>query len=369
MNLRAILKKFSWLIALVASIIAIVGTIWPAVFPWLVATAATVACYFKPRHGLIGPVDLPAHDAYLPEESLQWWYWTGHLQIEDGRRFGFEVVFFATDNFKILLSQLIQAAITDIAADSFTFEEYVRLHAPKKLKDRFELDSGPNNMITAKGGDGKDVIHCQIGKYVLDLELASTKPAAMHYGGNAHPYRFGGYTYYYSRTHMETQGTLTIDGQPHKVTGVTWFDRQYGELEPAMLKGWQWFAIELDDNRQYMLFDFLGDGVDAAVEKSGSITNAAGQTRTLAAHEFEVKVLGHWKSPHTGANYPSGWEVTVDGQTLVVEPLVKDQELHGDPKKGIPWAGVYWEGACSVSGPVNGKAYVELNGFTSLIQI
>jgi predicted secreted hydrolase len=71
--------------------------------------------------------------------------------------------------------------------------------------------------------------------------------------------------------------------------------------------------------------------------------------------------MGEWKSPHTGCTYPSGWEVTVDGLKLIVQPQVKDQELH--VTHGF-WAGPeYWEGTNSVTGDVNGRAYVELNGF------
>lgn len=361
-----LLKKLPWFFPLA---IVIAGLLWPQAFPWMVAVAVALFCYFRPRRGLIGPVTLPAHDAYLPEQQVQWWYWTGHLYTEEGRHFGFEVVFFAFDNFSIFRDQLAQVAVTDVAEDSFAFDGFIRFYPPKRTKDCFNLSTGSGKKITAVGGNGVDKLHGEAGKYVFDLDLKSTKPVVMHYGGNAHPYCFGGFTYYYSRPHMETSGTLTIDGKPLKVSGVTWFDRQYGELQPAMFKGWQWFTIELDDNRQYMLFDFLGDVEEAAVEKAGSFTDAQGQTRSLTANDFQVKVLGHWKSPHTDADYPSGWKVTVGGQTFTVQPLVKDQELRDIDGDGKPWVGVYWEGACSVSGAINGKAYVELNGFTSPIQM
>ena len=32
-----------------------------------------------------------ADDAFLVEFPTQWWYWTGHLATDDGRRFGFEI--------------------------------------------------------------------------------------------------------------------------------------------------------------------------------------------------------------------------------------------------------------------------------------
>nr|CRH05452.1 Protein of unknown function. Putative secreted hydrolase-like protein [Candidatus Magnetococcus massalia] len=333
-------------------------TAW-ALVATLLLSFTVYEAWFAPKKGLIGPVEIPADDAFLPEEDVQWWYWTGHLKTESGREFGFEVVFFAFDSFLIMKDQLVQAAVTDVEGNKFHFREVIELKLPSQLEGRFDLTSGNDNAISAVGGGGQDRLHAEVDNFVLDLDLKQTKPVAMHYGGDAHPYRFGGYTYYYSRTHMETTGTITIDGVSHKVTGTSWFDRQYGALYQAIVKGWQWFAIELDDNRQVMLYDIQGK--ENVTEQSGSITDAEGNTRTLSRHEFSVKVLDKWKSPHTGCVYPSGWDVTFDGETYRVEPQVKDQELRAT--HGF-WAGPeYWEGTNTVTGPVNGRAYVELNGF------
>lgn len=355
--MQAFLKKYLPWIA--AGIVLLVGWLWPAWLPWLLLALAIAAWLFLPRRGLIGPVELPADDAFLPTEQVQWWYWTGHLFTEDGRRFGFEVVFFSFDSLVIFRDQLVQAAVTDIDGQKFSFKEFVEFHLPQRTPNGFNLTSGKDNKVTAVGGNGSDRLHAEVDGYVLDLELKSTQEPALHYGGDAHPYRFGGYTYYYSRPKMATTGTISVGGRTFNVSGNSWFDRQYGELYQAIQQGWQWFAIELEDNRQIMLFDFKGS--DSNVEKSGSITDAQGQTVTLAAHEFDVKVLGEWISPHTGCTYPSGWAVTVRGETFTVEPLVKDQELRAQHRL---WIGpVYWEGACSVSGASAGQAYVELNGF------
>lgn len=349
-------KKLPWIIA---GLILLISLFNPSLLPWLLLAAVLAACLFMPKRGLIGPVDLPADDAFLPTEQVQWWYWTGHLFAEDGRRFGFEVVFFSFDSFVIMRDQLVQAAITDVDGNRFEFKEFLEFHLPQRVKNGFNLSSGKGNLVTAVGGDGHDRLHAAVGDYVLDIELQATQPPALHYGGDAHPYRFGGYTYYYSRPKMATSGTLTIGGETFKVSGNSWFDRQYGELYQAIQQGWQWFAIELADNRQIMLFDFKGN--DSEVEKSGSITDAEGRTVTLAAHEFQVTVLDQWVSPDTGCSYPSGWEIEVRGEKFSVQPLLKDQELHA---RHSLWIGpVYWEGACDVTGAVGGQAYVELNGY------
>lgn len=354
--MKKIWKTSPWLLALV---LALLAWKYPPLLPWILLATAIFICGFMPKRGLIGPVSLPADDAFLPSEQVQWWYWTGHLETDDGQRFGFEVVFFSFDAFLFMRDQLVQAAITDESGNRFEFEEFVEFHLPNRTPNGFKLSSGSDNAVTAVGGDGIDHVHSTVGDFVLDIDLQSTKPPALHYDGGAHPYVFGGYTYYYSRTHMTTTGTLRIAGKTHQVTGTSWFDRQYGELFQAINQGWQWFAIELADNRQIMLFDFNGD--DAAVEKSGSITDAEGRTTTLAAHQFDVNIQGRWTSPTTGCEYPSGWRVRIGDEIFTVRPSVQDQELRG---RHSFWIGpVYWEGACEVDGATSGKAYVELNGY------
>ena len=354
--MRTIWQKLPWLIVLILALMALK---YPPFLPWILLVAVIFMCWFSPKRGLIGSVSLPADDAFLSTEQVQWWYWTGHLETEDGQHFGFEVVFFSFDAFLFMRDQLVQAAITDVNGNRFEFKEFVEFHLPNKTPNGFQLSAGAHKSVTAVGGNGTDHLHSVIGDYVLDIDLQSTKPPALHYGGDAHPYVFGGYTYYYSRTHMVTTGTLSIKGKSYNVTGTSWFDRQYGELFQAISKGWQWFAIELADNRQVMLFDF--NGADATVEKSGSITDAQGRTTTLAAHQFDVTILGYWTSPTTGCTYPAGWTVTIGSETFTVQPAVQDQELRGNHSF---WVGpVYWEGACNISGAVSGQAYVELNGY------
>lgn len=330
-----------------------------------VALVATVAlallvtyCFVLPKKYFIGPVEIPAHDAWLPNQQFQWWYWTGHLWDEEGKEYGYQLTFFAM-NSVIMQSQLAQAAVTDVAGNKFVFQEKVILRGPEKLQNGFRLTSGKDGKMKAEGGNGRDKLFAKVEPYGFELQLQEEKPVTLNYAGNAHPYRFGGYTYYYSRTKMKATGQLTVNGKKLAVQGSGWFDRQYGELLPAINQGWQWFGMELDGNRQIMLFDLLG--TNGAVEKIGTLVEANGDTRILFPKDFQVKQTGEWKSPATGCTYPSGWEVTMGAERYVLEPMVKDQELHAGHKL---WSGpVYWEGTVAVSGSAKGRAYVELNGF------
>ncbi len=337
------------------------------VLPWLLLIIVVAFCFFVPRKDMIGPVELPADDAFLPSQDVQWWYWTGPLTAtaaagEEEHTFGFEIVFFTFDSFLVMRDQLIQAAITDVTDQSFHFKEYVELNRlPDRTANSFNLSAG-SGKISAVGGSGKDHVHSEVDGYVLDLDLEAVGPPVRHYGAGPHPYVFHGYTYYYSRERMTAKGTLSVNGKEYTVEGLGWFDRQYGELFQAISKGWQWFAIQLDDHRQLMLFDFLG-GEQSEIEKYGSLTDAEGNTTVLGPHQFEVEKLGEWKSPHTGCTYPSGWLISIGEKELELEvkPMVLDQELRANHDF---WVGPeYWEGLAGVTGGATGTAYVELNGF------
>ena len=335
--------------------------------PWILLAlviAATAFYTFLPNKGMIGPVELPRDDAMLDNQHVQWWYWTGHLESEEGHKFGFELVFFAFDQFVILKEQLVQGAITDINGQNFYFGQDVTFfNLPTVLPGAFDLTADNKHFAaTAVGGGGSDHLTAQIGTKGFDLKLKESKKPVLHYAGGPHPYRFGGYTYYYSREAMDAEGTLTIGEKTYNVTGTAWFDRQYGALLPAVTQGWQWFAIEFDNDHQLMLYYINGEKNE--VENYASLTDKDGVTHTFGPGEFTIDVLDHWKSPNTGCEYPSYWKIDIGGQSIYVKPQVADQELYA--QHGFWASPVYWEGASSVHAPDGseiGQAYVELNGF------
>ena len=311
-------------------------------------------------------VELPDDDSFLSDQEVQWWYWTGHLQDENGKRYGFEIAFFAFDSWIIFKNQLAQAAITDISHQCYHYREEVEFCSlPKKLNGKFNLGarSAGREVISACGASGQDSLYCEIDDYILDIHLKSMEEPVIHYDGKLHPYSFGGYTYYYARERMQTSGTIKIKGKSYRVEGISWFDRQYGDLYHAIFKGWQWFAIELFDGPSIMLYDFIEQ--DCETERFGSITDKNKQQSTvLHHHQYEVIVLDTWQCPHTRIKFPSGWKIKLEDIEFTIEPLVKDQTLKA---KHIFWIGPeYWEGACNVfdeNDNVIGQAYVELNGF------
>ena len=99
------------------------------------------------------------------------------------------------------------------------------------------------------------------------------------------------------------------------------------------------------------------------VAASASVTECASvNIVTIKSSDFTLEVTADWKSPHTGATYPAGWNITVntgDPQPLhlTITPLLPDQELIGSGNVD------YWEGAVQIGGDATGYGYMELTGY------
>jgi predicted secreted hydrolase len=182
------------------------------------------------------------------------------------------------------------------------------------------------------------------------------KAPVLQHGDGYTDYSFGGNTYYYSRERMAATGTIVAGGETLPVTGLAWFDHQYGDLDTAIDTGWDWFAIQLDDQREIMLYVVRPASGDTLV--GGSISDPRCVTTEIGPSDFEITPLGSWTRPGSSppCTYPSGWTVRAGGLNLTVTPVLDDQELDTAVID-------YWEGAATVSGDATGRAYVELTGY------
>jgi predicted secreted hydrolase len=126
--------------------------------------------------------------------------------------------------------------------------------------------------------------------------------------------------------------------------------------------GWDWFSIQLDNQVELMLFYLRRADGSVDPYSSGTLIFPDGSTQTLDREDFSITVTDDWHSPHSGATYPAGWQVSIPEQAieLTITPYLADQELQV--------SFIYWEGAVQVSGTMNGQmvrgnGYVELTGY------
>ena len=350
---------------------------------WFLAavTKSRAEDFQKARPGRVFafPRDHGAH----PEFKTEWWYYTGHLKSKGGETFGYQLTWFRVGLKK--LDPLARSAwrpnnvyfahlaVSDINQGVFTFREKAQRGAmglagaeEDRLKvwvDDWRVEGkGDEHFLTARS-DG----------LALNLILSPLKPPVLHgeagYSRKAAAGEVA--SHYYSITRLATRGQLTFEGRTLEVTGTSWFDREFSTSHLAENQvGWDWFSLQLSDGSDLMLYVIrLKDGsLDPA--SSGTLVGPQGRARYLKLADFQIKATGTWKSPHSKATYPSGWQISLPeaGYTLTLQPTLADQELRTGGQSQI----IYWEGQLTIKGtkkqqPITGQGYVELTGYAGAL--
>lgn len=325
------------------------------------------------------PRDLYAHR----EAQTEWWYYTGHMQTEGGRRFGFELVFFKRrtdlDRFGVVPLRLIanplylaHFAITDESRAAFRYEHRKSaggiFDQPAAMSaQRFFLKLGN---WTVRENNGRHLLRAALGHdLIFEVALRPLKPAALngHEGIGVSFKDRGEASRYFSFTRMEAEGRITWHGETEKVTGAAWMDREFGTWRTTEnQKGWDWFSIQLESGAEVMVYHIRDREGRPSAFSSGTYVDAEGRATHLSHDDFTLEANGYWQSPHTQTVYPSGWQLRVPRFEIdvQVEPVIKDQELDTRGTTMI----IYWEGACRVRGrhagaETEGRGYVELVGY------
>jgi predicted secreted hydrolase len=322
----------------------------------------------------------PADDGAHPDFQTEWWYYTGNLTTDSGRHFGFELTFFRRG--LIPLSQqspresdwaanqvyMGHFALTDVGASQFyAFERLERgaaglagarsVPAYQVWIDDWEVSATGSNSYQLKASeDGKSIT----------LHLVDTQGPILEgdQGYSQKGSESGNASYYYSRTRLDTDGTMSIDGQTYAVKGASWMDHEFSTTAlSAQTAGWDWFALQMDDGTCLMLYQ-IRSYQGSVLWSNGTWITASGASHSLVTSDFSIGVNSTWKSPHSQAVYPSSWTIQIPSEqlTLNIVPYLPDQELN--------LSFTYWEGAVRLSGSragqiISGQGYIELTGYAS----
>ena len=328
------------------------------------------------------PLSFPADYGAHPDYQSEWWYYTGNLADAAGQRFGYQLTFFRrglippaqqqtrTSDWAPDQVYMAHFAVTDVGANRYSARERLSRGAAGLAgaqADPFRV--WLENWSANAGDPGVYHLNADAGGQAIDLTLKDAKGPILE-GDRGYsqkgPER-GNASMYYSLTRLETTGMITSGGPTYNVTGLSWMDHEFSTsaLAPGQI-GWDWFAIQLDNNAEMMLYRMRRADGSADQFTSGQVIASDGTSTRLSPGQFSIDELGTWRSPHSGATYPAGWHVEVpsSGLSLDIQPLVADQELNVSL--------TYWEGAVRISGsqngkPVSGYGYVELTGYAGSI--
>lgn len=303
-------------------------------------------------------VELPRDDAHH-NNLMEWWYYNGHLEGEDGKQYSFHFAVFLVDT--LTTHTVAHVSFTDHQTGRHFAEQKRATGNPSRgIQNGIDFNLGDWRMT---GGGGDDRLRVLTQDFSFHLELAEGAPPVMQGGVGLLDFGLAGESYYYSRPRMPISGTLKVGERVESVSGVAWFDHQWGDFEILGL-GWSWFAIQLDDGTDIMLYELFDKG-GLPVLRSGSSTRD-GVTRVLSGDDFKAIVTDEWVSEKTGTRYPMEWDVEIpdEGVRVTVTPVVRESEFDGRVTSYV----VYWEGAVKVAGSHRGRGFVELSGFDRLFK-
>ena len=337
------------------------------------------------------PRDHNSHPAYATE----WWYYTGHLQTKNGRKFGYQLTWFRTALAPAINRKSAWAArdlmfahfaLTDENGRQFYFTDRIgRANLELNGADsnsknprvwcgdwvlRFGGKSGETQTIRARGKSDAKATKNQ--NFALDLRQIALKKPIVH-GENGVSQKSAGRgraSHYYSYTRLQTAGTLVIGNQRLSVTGQSWFDHEFGsnQMDKTQI-GWDWFSLQLSDGRELMVYRLRLKNGKTEPYSSGTLIDKNGKTRHLKLADFRLTPLSTWRSSATNATYPARWRIEVPREkiNLIVTPTVANQELR-PARTGANLS--YWEGSVGARGTGNGRAlsgagYLEMTGYAS----
>jgi predicted secreted hydrolase len=325
--------------------------------------------------------NFPSDHGPHPEFRNEWWYLTGNLDGQNGERFGFELTIF-----RFLLTPSVRRqqasrwqsnqayighfAITDVGNEQFHVAQRFSRDAMGLAgahAEPFRVWVEDWSIAAGSGAAMTWRVQAADQDMLLDLNLTQLKPPVLN-GQNglsrksAEP---GNASYYYSISRLRTEGFLQIGTQRFAVLGFSWLDREWSSSAlSANQAGWDWFALQLDDGSELMLYQLRRLDGSRDPFSAGTWISRSGDSDHLDAGEFRIEITQFWDSP-SGGRYPSNWQISVPGLDLQldVQPVMDDQELRTTV--------LYWEGAVDVSGKRNGeklggRGYVELTGYSGV---
>jgi len=304
-----------------------------------------------------------------PEFRTEWWYVTGHLDGNDGHRFGFQVTFFRQarrEDGKTLQLHLAHAALLDAQTGRFVHEERLNREGWDAASSETTL-AVRNGNWSLKLDEATQLLHIAAtvkGEVLLQLELEALKPLVVF--GKDGVSRKGASesaaSHYLTWPRLKATGSVKLGATEHAVTGEAWMDHEFSssQLDKGQV-GWDWAAIQLKDGREIMVYRMRRQDGTLDAASTLAVIERDGKVRHLASDAFTWEVLGTWKSPRNGAEYPIRVRIRFEDNTFELKPLKADQEQDGGITR-LP----YWEGACDVinsGGQAVGRAFLELAGY------
>lgn len=322
-----------------------------------------------------------------PEFKSEWWYLTLMLSDAQGQEYGGQFTLFRQAQLPgplvpanpWLSTHLYMAhlAVTDVRQQRhYSDERFARGHpglagvraATPELGfrawlDGWELDSVSTSFLPL-------ALQAQTAEFGWDLQIGlptiGSKPKVLQGDAGLSAKGPGQASFYYSFTRLQVQGKLTLNGRLVPVTGNAWLDQEWSTsvLSDGQV-GWDWFAVQLEDGRDLMVFRLRREDGSRDPFDHGVLVAADGSSQVLQAADFQLQVARYWQD-ETSVCWPVGWSLRLLEQGRVTEQF--ELEAAVDDQR-MTTAVRYWEGLAVVHQTQAdhkvrvGRGYMELTGY------
>src|SRR5215472_7696239 len=174
--------------------------------------------------------EFPRDNFNHPDYRTEWWYYTGNLKTNDGRRFGFELTFFrqavardANDSpWHINDLYMAHLALSDVSGRRFYHDERINRAGPgiAGIDEHTGLIWNGNWQVQI--APPRQALRALSEQFTIQLDLAAAKPPVIH-GRNGISRKAAGVghaSHYISFTRLLASGTIVLDNKSIAVGGA-----------------------------------------------------------------------------------------------------------------------------------------------------
>ncbi len=327
---------------------------------------------FMTRDSRNRPPAVPSADEFRHRgNSLEWWYFSGHLADSGSfRRYGVEFVVFSGKHWLWGNGLCLNYAVSDeLNGNFYSMIDFQRLRK-RMIRDSVLRFSGKNNGLlwSLTGMKGNYRLSVGAGSEVpgLEMEVKAETPPVLQTANGYIPIDRKHMAGYFSYPYMKAEGRFSSADFAGKISGSVWMDKQWNCL-PSVRPDtrWNWMCLQFDSSRDALMLFQVIDVKTAEQKIFGTYIHSDGRVQYLNDTNFVMTGSEWWYSQETGRAYPMVWQVTLPaaGLEFTVKPSFEDHEISLElfGKNYMD----YWEGKCDAWGlkegkPFTAKAFLEM---------
>lgn len=302
-------------------------------------------------------------------EPIEWWYTTGHIVGETtGKSYSYMLTYFyypvsifdgfrilnITDNDTGIFYQDTQPVnYSTLSASQLDIEANIFLGGTETWTNKLD---GSNAIIPFEY-----TLSASASFGSLDFEYVTLKRPLILGDDGYLSQGASNYSYYYSQTQNEVQGSFTLNGVTENVNGTAWIDRQYGNFNPFTGENYEWFSLQLSNGMDINLSNiFTPERTVPENEKYRILASYVDESTQYTSSDFQIERLAFNWMPDDAMCYSKQWRLTSSVYNLDLTITT----LHDNTEVQLPFR--FFEGSTTITGSVNGTAVTGV-GFAELL--